>query len=854
MAGTLSKWTLFLVNALIPVSVLLFCSGYFPYKPILPGAAEQSDWEKAPPIFDKVILMVVDALRSDFVYSNNSGFVFTQNLIRTGAALPFTAHASSPTVTMPRIKAITTGSVPSFSDVVLNIAESESMSTLVHQDTIITQLKNGLPGKMLMYGDDTWLNLFPNTFDRFEGTSSFFVSDFTEVDNNVTRHVSPELARDDWSVMVLHYLGLDHIGHKAGPKSSHMIPKQREMDGIVENIYNAMLSESHLESTLLVLCGDHGMNEAGNHGGSSAGETSPALTFISPKLKTHAEKVQLKVLDSPIEAKEFEYYRTVEQSDITPTLAGLLGVPIPLNSLGVFIPEFLGLWENEMDRLTVLLENTAQIQKVIKMAYPKFFSNDKIFKDVSNGNGAHLSSSALERLENELIAAGMSESADESSQKAYYRFLHSAQSLMSGAASSYKLSMLYSGTLMAAFACLVSGVIAYCTLSTSQTSSTVFLFVTSMLHGSMMFASSFVEEEQQFWYWISTAWAVYIHLKSTSKFGARILSIRSIAYSLSFIAAGRFVRRWNQTGQKFAGEPDTVQYLTSSQPMLLWALVLLTYIVNCQELIRSAPFRDIFGKLLWTILSVAVSLAAIIFKVSFTAADAPELLYPLMLRITKWGFQFSLVFQARIVFIGITLLVGIFVFSSFRSVGIQNVQRKRLLHEALALFLITQSRATNIPLFLLFKVQASIVELVDLNSIETTLNLILMQHVAFFAFGGSNALSSVNLSTAYNGVSDYNVVVVGLLTFISNWAGPIWWMSETAINQRRMSPVEATNRVALLSFSTTIELLAVMAACTVLRTHLFVWTVFSPKFLYSIAWALANHLGMNLFATCSLSL
>lgn len=128
-------------------------------------------------------------------------------------------------------------------------------------------------------------------------------------------------------------------------QSSHMIPKQKEMDGIVKKIYNAMLSESHLDSTLLILLGDHGMNEAGNHGGSSAGETSPALTFISPKLKTHSVNTELKGRDSPIEAEEFEYYRTVEQSDITPTLAGLLGVPIPLNSLGVFIPEFLGLWE-----------------------------------------------------------------------------------------------------------------------------------------------------------------------------------------------------------------------------------------------------------------------------------------------------------------------------------------------------------------------------------------------------------------------------------------------------------------------------------------------------------------------------
>ena len=38
------------------------------------------------------------------------------------------------------------------------------------------------------------------------------------MDNNVTRHVPEELRNDDWNTMVLHYLGLDHIGHKAGPR------------------------------------------------------------------------------------------------------------------------------------------------------------------------------------------------------------------------------------------------------------------------------------------------------------------------------------------------------------------------------------------------------------------------------------------------------------------------------------------------------------------------------------------------------------------------------------------------------------------------------------------------------------
>lgn len=34
--------------------------------------------------------------------------------------------------------------------------------------------------KMVMLGDETWLKLFPNMFDRHDGVSSFFVSPPTE--------------------------------------------------------------------------------------------------------------------------------------------------------------------------------------------------------------------------------------------------------------------------------------------------------------------------------------------------------------------------------------------------------------------------------------------------------------------------------------------------------------------------------------------------------------------------------------------------------------------------------------------------------------------------------------------------
>ena len=112
--------------------------------------------------------------------------------------------------------------------------------------------------------------------------------DTVEVDANVTRHAELELARDDWDVMILHYLGMDHIGHVYGPKryeelmppnhslnnqldaySSLMKPKQREMDDVVRNIYERtkktdeerLKADPNAKPSLIILCGDHGMNE-----------------------------------------------------------------------------------------------------------------------------------------------------------------------------------------------------------------------------------------------------------------------------------------------------------------------------------------------------------------------------------------------------------------------------------------------------------------------------------------------------------------------------------------------------------------------------------------------------------------
>lgn len=63
---TLSTVLLVVSNLLIPIAIYVFGTGFFPYKPLLPGLAVYDNSKHGPPPpapFDRVVFMVVDALR-----------------------------------------------------------------------------------------------------------------------------------------------------------------------------------------------------------------------------------------------------------------------------------------------------------------------------------------------------------------------------------------------------------------------------------------------------------------------------------------------------------------------------------------------------------------------------------------------------------------------------------------------------------------------------------------------------------------------------------------------------------------------------------------------------------------------
>lgn len=335
-----------------------------------------------PKTFDKAIVIVIDALRYDFTVPSGVALenttetpqLFHDNfpvLYETSVSQPQHAFllpfiADPPTTTLQRLKGLTTGVLPTFVDAGANFAGME-----IDEDNIISQLKKA--GKRIVHlGDDTWHTLFPG--DIFDPElsrpyGSFNVWDLHTLDNGVNEHLFPLVEPNDkatngskpsWDVIIGHYLGVDHAGHRYGANHQAMASKIKEMDTVVRRLIDSLQDD-----TLLVVLGDHGMDAKGDHGGDSDDEIQSAL-FMYSKQPIFGRTSSGKGLPPPRAAIPT---RDVPQIDLVPTMSLLLGLPIPFNNLGAPIEEAFaggGTAAGNVDWMNLLSVNritSAQLQE-----------------------------------------------------------------------------------------------------------------------------------------------------------------------------------------------------------------------------------------------------------------------------------------------------------------------------------------------------------------------------------------------------------------------------------------------------------------------------------------------------------
>ncbi|KAK3927529.1 GPI ethanolamine phosphate transferase 3 [Frankliniella fusca] len=274
----------------------------------------------------KVVLVVVDALKYDFAYYHSTQnprayenrLTILKDLIvkQPDNTRLYKFIADPPTTTMQRLKGLTTGSLPTFIDIGSNFASTE-----INEDNLIDQLRS--KGKKAVFmGDDTWVGLYPHRFEREYPFLSFNVWDLDTVDEGIKKHLQPELKQNDWDLLIAHFLGVDHCGHRYGPLHPEMTRKLDEMNTVISEIVESMDN-----STVLVVLGDHGMTNTGDHGGESEAEVTAALFIYSP----------LGLLPQSWSPKG----GVVRQVDLVPTLATILGIPIPFSNLGSVIIDSL---------------------------------------------------------------------------------------------------------------------------------------------------------------------------------------------------------------------------------------------------------------------------------------------------------------------------------------------------------------------------------------------------------------------------------------------------------------------------------------------------------------------------------
>lgn len=186
----------------------------------------------------RVIILLIDALKYEFgVYKKNltRSLPFENKLSVLHELIEHTPDqarimrfvADPPTTTLQRLKGLTTGSLPTFVDMGSNFASPE-----INEDNIIDQMiKSRLP--IVFLGDSTWTDLYPRRFTRSYSYPSFDIFDLDYVDSKIQTHLPNEMQKTDWQVLIAHFLGVDHCGHKHGPLHDEMARKLSEMNDVI---------------------------------------------------------------------------------------------------------------------------------------------------------------------------------------------------------------------------------------------------------------------------------------------------------------------------------------------------------------------------------------------------------------------------------------------------------------------------------------------------------------------------------------------------------------------------------------------------------------------------------------------
>ncbi|XP_022244816.1 GPI ethanolamine phosphate transferase 1-like isoform X1 [Limulus polyphemus] len=323
--------------------------------PIIHGMKSHS-----PPVSParRLVLIVADGLRADKFFEvdseGHSRSPFLRDIITSKGSWGV-SHTRVPTESRPGHVALIAGFYEDVSAVAKGWKENP-----VEFDSVFNQSRFtwswGSPDILPMFakgavGNHVFTHTYPAELEDFAAKDmakldTWVFDQFKEFLLQAKKNSTlMDMVNQDRVIFFLHLLGLDTNGHGHSPGSVEYLENIRTVDkGLKECV--DLLSEyfGHDNKTSFIFTSDHGMTDWGSHGMGHPHETLTPIVAWGAGVRGPIGAGRDLYRDGLSEAWKLSIFRRTDvgQADVAPLISILLGISIPVNSIGVLPFEFLG--------------------------------------------------------------------------------------------------------------------------------------------------------------------------------------------------------------------------------------------------------------------------------------------------------------------------------------------------------------------------------------------------------------------------------------------------------------------------------------------------------------------------------
>ncbi|XP_050437508.1 GPI ethanolamine phosphate transferase 1 [Adelges cooleyi] len=339
------------------LSLLISIFDIYFKSPIISGIPDQKVQFEPPA--DRLVLFVADGLRADIFYDhvNHGSSTLFKNIIDSAASYGI-CHTRVPTESRPGHIALIAGfyedpsaifkgwkdNVVDFDSVfnksaltlswgspdIINIFKKGNVAGNVHVHSYQSDLQDftGKNGSSALLSE--WV------FDKIK---SFI--EYSKIDASIQTMLATKKL-----IFFLHLLGTDVSGHIDKPHSKEYLDNLVVIENGVKETVELLESFYNDNRTAYIFTSDHGMTDWGSHGDGLPSETEVPIITWGAGLSGAKKQTDSLPLD-------------VRQADVAPLMSTLIGVPIPVNSVGILPLNLFS--SNTIKKAKYLLANALQL-------------------------------------------------------------------------------------------------------------------------------------------------------------------------------------------------------------------------------------------------------------------------------------------------------------------------------------------------------------------------------------------------------------------------------------------------------------------------------------------------------------